>query len=191
MAEKAVGIAKTMLKKAHETNQDIQLFLLNYRNAPVAGLQYSPAQLNLNRTLRSKIPINPKLLEPAIIDHDRVHKKFLENQKKQKDYYDKDSNIGENFIAGEKIWLQDPKSKLWEKAQIVKALNTPRSFLVKTNKGKWFRRNTILIKKRKDVQFAEREDTEVKCSENTNQSSEPKIIKRPTRIRRPPNKLNL
>lgn len=42
-----------MLKKAQETNQDIELFLLNYRNAPVAGLQYSPEQLLMSKGIHT------------------------------------------------------------------------------------------------------------------------------------------
>lgn len=46
LAEKAVQIAKSMLIKAFHTQTDIKLFLLNYRNTPVANLNYSPADVN-------------------------------------------------------------------------------------------------------------------------------------------------
>lgn len=53
LAKNAVDITKEMLKKAQETNQDIELFLLNYRNAPVAGLQYSPEQLLMSKGIHT------------------------------------------------------------------------------------------------------------------------------------------
>ncbi|KAG5858283.1 hypothetical protein JTB14_020061 [Gonioctena quinquepunctata] len=53
LAEKAVQIAKNMLKKC----DDIHLALLEYRNTPISGSDESPAQLLNNRHLRSKLPI--------------------------------------------------------------------------------------------------------------------------------------
>ncbi|VVC37968.1 Ribonuclease H-like domain,Integrase, catalytic core [Cinara cedri] len=43
LARKAVGIAKGMITKARYEKKDFNLFLLNYRNTPVAGLEYSSA----------------------------------------------------------------------------------------------------------------------------------------------------
>jgi len=56
LAEKGVGIAKKILQKCKEEGHDIDLYLLNYRNSNVANLDFSPAQLLMNRTLRSKLP---------------------------------------------------------------------------------------------------------------------------------------
>lgn len=51
LAEKYVGIAKKMIKKCTVDNKELQLFLLNYRNTPVTGTSYSPAQLLMSRKL--------------------------------------------------------------------------------------------------------------------------------------------
>lgn len=40
-----IDIVKGMLKKCHKSRKDFELFLLNYRNALVASLKQSPAQL--------------------------------------------------------------------------------------------------------------------------------------------------
>ncbi|CAI6372347.1 unnamed protein product [Macrosiphum euphorbiae] len=56
LAEKGVGIAKKILQKCKEEGHDIDLYLLNYRNSNVANLDFSPAQLLMNRKLRSKLP---------------------------------------------------------------------------------------------------------------------------------------
>ncbi|CAI6370293.1 unnamed protein product [Macrosiphum euphorbiae] len=45
LAEKGVDIAKKMIQKSNEDNQDLELYLLNYRNSKVAKLDYTPAQL--------------------------------------------------------------------------------------------------------------------------------------------------
>lgn len=55
LLEKAVGITKKMIKKAKYEKKDINLFLLNYRNCPTAGLLYSPAQLMMSRELRTTV----------------------------------------------------------------------------------------------------------------------------------------
>lgn len=57
MAEEAVGIAKIFIKKSKHENQDLELYLLNYRNSPVAGLQYTLAQLLQSREIRSKLNV--------------------------------------------------------------------------------------------------------------------------------------
>ena len=64
LAEKAV---KSMLRKSKETGQDIELFLLNYRNSPVANLLSSPSQMLNSRIMRSKLPIFFKNLKPNLV----------------------------------------------------------------------------------------------------------------------------
>ena len=66
MVEKAVGIVKTLFKKANEENKKPVVALLEYRNSPVTGLGLSPAQLLFNRRLRTKLPICKKLLNAKI-----------------------------------------------------------------------------------------------------------------------------
>ena len=53
------------MKKADD---DIYLALLEYQNTPVTGTSFSPAQILISRTLRSKIPVTKQLLKPAIVD---------------------------------------------------------------------------------------------------------------------------
>lgn len=49
---------KIMLKKSLLTGNDLELFLLDYKSTPVGGLEYTPAELLINRKLRFKFPIN-------------------------------------------------------------------------------------------------------------------------------------
>lgn len=89
LAEKAVGMVKNMLKKCQEDNSDISISLLNYRNSPVAGTQFTPAQLLMSRHLRSKLTVRKKELQPSVVKNPLP--KFQENQLSQKAYYDKKS----------------------------------------------------------------------------------------------------
>ena len=67
-AERSVQTLKKILKKAHEENTDPYLALLEYRNIPVSGMKYFPAQMLMSRRLRTKIPVATSLLTPNIVD---------------------------------------------------------------------------------------------------------------------------
>ena len=60
---------KSLLKKAKETGTDEQLALLEFRNTPVSGLSYSPAQLLMARRLESSLPMIPSSLETSSPTH--------------------------------------------------------------------------------------------------------------------------
>ena len=64
-AEKAVQIAKNLLKKAIADNQDPHLALLDYRNTPRDGLP-SPAQLFFGRRTQTRLPTSAELLKSEI-----------------------------------------------------------------------------------------------------------------------------
>ena len=44
-SERSVGTIKQLTRKAAEEGRDDHLALLEYRNTPISGLEYSPAQL--------------------------------------------------------------------------------------------------------------------------------------------------
>ena len=66
--ERTIQTLKRILKKADYENKDPYLSLLQYRNSPVAGLPYSPAQILMSKRLRSKIPCALNLLELCIVN---------------------------------------------------------------------------------------------------------------------------
>lgn len=58
---------KKLLKKCVESGEDVQSALVDYCNTPVVdGL--TPAQILMNRRLRTKVPIAKKLLKPSLCD---------------------------------------------------------------------------------------------------------------------------
>ncbi|KAK7939091.1 hypothetical protein WMY93_002417 [Mugilogobius chulae] len=61
LAEKAVQIVKRLFKKATETCSDPYLALLNYRTSPLENGK-SPAELLMNRELRTRLPSASQLL---------------------------------------------------------------------------------------------------------------------------------
>ena len=63
-SERMVGIVKQLMRKAYEEGRDPHLALLQYRNIPVSGLSYSPAQLLKSRMLRDKMTTHASPLVP-------------------------------------------------------------------------------------------------------------------------------
>lgn len=68
-------------------------------------------------------------------------------KEKSTDYYNKTSlNKNAEFKEGDKVWVQDLKSKLWSEGNVIKVLPL-RSYLVKIDKNnRIVRRNDIFIK---------------------------------------------
>ena len=60
-------------------------------NTPIKGLNKSPAQITLNRRIRTSLPILSKLLEPEIPDN--IKKKKEEVQRKTSYYYNKSAIV--------------------------------------------------------------------------------------------------
>ena len=95
-SEKFVGTVKQLLRKAHHEGQDPHLALLQYRNTPVSGLKYSPAQLLMSRRLKDTLPTTASLLKPTVVESARID--LQRRQTKQKSQYDK-SGLGLTSIS--------------------------------------------------------------------------------------------
>ena len=70
MAESAVKIVKSILRKCQDSGTDPCLALLHCRNTP-KGEVSSPSQLLMSRRLRCTIPIIQKLIRPKIENSSR------------------------------------------------------------------------------------------------------------------------
>ena len=140
-AESAVKIAKGLLRKTAEAEEDFQLALLNWRNTPTVGLDSSPAQRLFGRRTRTLVPTASKLLKPHI--QKRVVAKKEQKHQKQKQHYDKSAKELPPLKRGDIVRVQPhPKaqSKRWQKARVEKQVDS-RSYLVRTENGNIVRRN--------------------------------------------------
>ncbi|KAB0790218.1 hypothetical protein PPYR_15451, partial [Photinus pyralis] len=91
LSERYVGICKKFIKKSVDANVDLQEILLEYRNTPVMGSAYSPAQLLFSRKTRTLLPISNHSLKPKLVAD---FSKFLMKKKcEMKSYYDRNSKI--------------------------------------------------------------------------------------------------
>jgi hypothetical protein len=132
-----------MLKKCKDSKCDLNLCLLDYRNAWVAGLKISPAQLLMNRMLRTRLPVEMHTLKPSIPVVN------IDNRSKQADQYNKNCKKECGYEKGEKVLLQKVKKGTWTRGIIVGKAGTPRSYMVKDSDGVVYRRNTHHLKKTK------------------------------------------
>lgn len=145
LAEKFVGIAKNLLRKSQASKTDINIALLEYRNTPLSGMQYSPAQLLFNRRVRTKVPIHDKLLAPEIPTN--VEDSIQKSKNEIQNHFNKTSYIKRDFSSNESVWMQKPDKK-WYPGKILYKCQEPRSYMVKLNEGGRYRRNKVHIRKR-------------------------------------------
>ena len=133
MSEKAVQIVKRILKKA----DDPYIGLMEYRNTPVTGMTYSPSQLLMSRTARTKIPISQELPLPAVASE--AKQQLAQQQKRQKQNYDKSTKPLPPLEIGENVHLR--QGNIWIPATVSGLASAPRSYIITTTDGQQYRRN--------------------------------------------------
>lgn len=117
LSEKYVGLVKKMIKKCKKTNDELEYYLLTYRNTPLVNIGQLPANLIQNRVLKTKLPIRTMQVDK----NNLIQVKMIENQYTQKRYFDQKGTVKEMlFEVGEKVWLQNKFNKTWSVATIVK-----------------------------------------------------------------------
>lgn len=147
LAEKAVGIAKQILRKSAESKSDPYLGLLEYRNTPVDGFR-SPAQLLKSRILRSTVPCTQKHLTPSIVPPSALHQVRQKAQQKQQASFNTNVRTQQPLKPGQPVWVQTGDSnKTWKKAVIIRKHDS-RSYSISLSNGTSIRRNRIHLKSR-------------------------------------------
>ena len=133
LSEQAVQTIKRILKKA----DDPYIGMLEYRNTPVTGMTYSPSQLLMSRTARTKIPATKELLQPCVPTD--VRQQLESRQRQQALYYNKGSTPLQPLKANESVRLR--QGSTWVPTVVSESANTPRSYIVTTTNGQDYRRN--------------------------------------------------
>lgn len=180
MVEKAVGIAKNMLKKCQESGDDPYLALLNIRNTPRDEHTGSPSQRLFSRRTATTLPTaNTKLLpevRPIIqvrqqLTHDRHHK--------AKKYYDQ--HVKPLQPLSERDTIRVRQGKTWQPARLLPQSETlpPRSYNIQLPSGRHTRRN------RRDLLKTFESDIYNKCTEEREDElecvyEEPPIVELPS-----------
>ncbi len=116
--------------------EDLYIALLQYRNAPVAGVPYTPAEVPMSRRLRDKLPTARELLIPKV-----VHPTFQlrKEKRRQKQYYNCGARTLSPLRKNDVIRVQ--RNGRWEPVIVQHKHHAPRLYVVKTTDGGELRRN--------------------------------------------------
>ena len=134
-AERVVQNLKNILKKCDYEGRDPYLALLEYRNTPITGIEYSPAQMSMSRMLRSKLPAISSLLAPQTVDGRR---QLQQRQLTHKHYYDVGSKQLSELQPGSVVRVR--QHDVWEPAVVVRKEGHPRSYIISRD-GREYRIN--------------------------------------------------
>lgn len=204
LAESSVKTVKTMLKKCLDSpDSDFYKALLAYRSTPLENGQ-SPAQMLMNRRIRSSLPIHPSMMSND--NNSSVVERKIEQKMKQKEYYDHGTRALSHLSSGDRVRIKDHQTNLWSQdATVVKAV-TPHSYKVETDHGTTLRRNRRNLRKTsintaRNIPYipentptsAETEDKENNISstsyENSTCESNSTIVRRSSRPMKAPTRL--
>ena len=177
--EASVKIAKRLMKRAIADGKDPYLFLLDWRNCPTEGLGLSPAQMLMGRRTRTLLSVSPKLLESAV-SSEEIQSKLAAAKAKQAYYYNRTAKCRENshsqFQTGQTVRVKLNDKPEWKKATIVEKL-PHRSYIVKTDAGTEFRRNSKHVRFSAEppiiVNEFEDEQQHRRCSRSSSNSKQP------------------
>ena len=130
MAESTVKIVKKIFMKTDCMDDDAYLTLLAHRATPSTNNTRSPAEKRMGRNIRTphgnkdcrneELPIK---LRPAY-------------RRKRKQYYDQPTKQLQDIPLESTVRIRDKQKSTWPlKAKVVEKANTPRSFIVDSEKG--------------------------------------------------------
>jgi hypothetical protein len=135
--ERYVQTIKQLLRKTKSAQDDPNLALLEFRNTPVTGMKYSPAEMLIGRKLRSTLPIaNRNLLPRKIKD---VREQLLQRQITSKKFHDPSAKPLSDLNPTDTIRIH--KNNEWQPAVVMSRHAAPRSYHVITAEGAELRRN--------------------------------------------------
>ena len=177
-AESGVKIAKNILKKC----EDRHIGLLAYNTTPV-HCGYSPSQLLMGRMLRTTLPVNSKLLNPILPNHNEFKKVHAKEKERQKTQYDQRHRVKQvqDLSPAQKVYIADRK----EKGMITK-IKDYRKYEVQTDSGKYIRNRRFLFPLYADPDFKEKQQSNLN---NTNKNNENQFLNKRRREIRPPKRL--
>jgi hypothetical protein len=110
-----------------------------YRNTPLSGMAYSPAQMLMSRRLCTKIPATEELLKPKVAVAAR--EQLTKCKTKQKQFYDSRVKPLPELQPEDSVRVRGSNDKVWRPAVVLERHQTPRSYVVATADDSRHRRN--------------------------------------------------
>jgi len=127
MAERYVQTIKLFFKKCEDCGDNVYRSLLAYRETPLSGCSYSPAEMLFNRTIRSNLPVTTATLKPVVLDS---RAQLQCRQDIQKRYYDRGTQPLKRLEPGSETWIRTGADMEWSKGVVIDHHDTPRSYVV-------------------------------------------------------------
>lgn len=141
LAEKAVAIAKSIVKKAIDENKSHEFAyrLLEYNTTPIPSMGISPCQLFMGRLIKTKLPVMNKQLIRQSLNEEELQQKFTLKKEKQKNYYDRQKKRLLPLVEGDKVMFKKTANE-WVYGVVTDIVND-RSYIIKTASNNFYRRN--------------------------------------------------
>ena len=141
LAEKYVGIIKTLFHKAKEEGTSPYTALMVYRNTPLNGTLQSPMQILQSRQARTDLPLSHAARVQMGINHApqptaeilRVKYKML-------------SSPTHDIPIGQNVMYMEPNDKRWYPATVLSQLLEKRSYLIKIKDNVVYRKTQVHLK---------------------------------------------
>ena len=145
--ERSIQTLKNLLKKAEASQQDPYLALLQFRTTPLPN-GVSPAQLLMNRRLRTRLPTTDAQLRPNVAAQEHVQQAAARRQRQQAKGYNKTALARPlaPLQPGQGVWVQMEWTSMWRPVTVVSAAAAPRSYVVRTPDGAKYRRNRAMLR---------------------------------------------
>ncbi|KAL4704107.1 hypothetical protein ACJJTC_016365 [Scirpophaga incertulas] len=145
-----------------KSNTDFYLNLLSYHNTPRDNLG-SPAQLMMGRRLNCRLPVHPDLLKMNCCNNH--YQNLLQKQNKSKYYYDQRCRRQPELDVGDDVIMYEQNNER-TRGTITGKFETPRSYIVKNQRGVYRRNRRHLMKTvPEEIQSNESRNIEV-CNKN-------------------------
>ena len=141
--ERNIQTVKTTIKKAKQSNTDVQKALMILRATPIDHHLPSPAELLYGRKLRTTLPAK---IENTTVDRHQIHQRFQMRQEIQKQHFNKNAHPLPPLHTGQTVHIQDKSNKKWIPGTIQDVQPEPRSYKVETETGQILRRNRRHLK---------------------------------------------
>ena len=134
--ERQIRTIKSILKKT----SDIHLALLHWRATPISEKLPSPAEVLMNRKLRTTLPSR---IQPTRPDADEIFSELRQRQNNQKLYFDQHARRSDlpQLYHGQDVRIRSPTTRLWTPATVHARAEGQRSYVLQSPGGNLLRRN--------------------------------------------------
>ncbi len=124
-----------LLEKHQGCSTEFQEALLEWRNAPWSGDHFSPAQLMIGHRQCTAQPAHPTAY------------KHICTAPKESLHQPADTGFTRQFSPGDKVFLQNPHTKQWDKqGRIISQRENRRSYYMEEDNGGRYLRNRKLLR---------------------------------------------